>query len=117
MEEWRQNMEKSTNVLKNLLVEMLSPQYFIRFVFLYMLCKVHDITKYKVVRKFVDLFYWPDGFCLDTIVVIMYFVVYVQLIYLSLKICIKGIKEIYKDLVQTFIEIQNMDDDDESIDY
>lgn len=35
---------------------------------------VHDYTKYKVCRSISDLFYWPEGPCLDMIVILAYMV-------------------------------------------
>lgn len=36
---------------------------------LWTLCRVHDYTRYKPCRSLQDLFYWPNGICLDTAVV------------------------------------------------
>ena len=114
-------MEKKKNIFRDLLEEIFKPRYLVRFILLYMLCKVHNVTKYKVARNFMDLFYWPEGFCLDTVVVIVFVVVYIQLMYLSFKICIKGAKENYQDFVQSYKELENMletiDEEHDWIDY
>lgn len=36
---------------------------------LLMMLPVHDIVKTRTLRTFIDLFYWPDGICLDMIIV------------------------------------------------
>lgn len=41
----------------------------VQMLVLVVLCHVHDLTKYKNCRSIVDLFYWPDGFCLDMVVI------------------------------------------------
>lgn len=45
-------------------------KYWIIRLILLGLCFLHDYTKYKTARNLKDLFYWPEGICLDTIVVI-----------------------------------------------
>lgn len=43
--------------------------YLIKVVMILILCRVHDFTRYKVCRSFSDLFYWPEGPCMDMLVV------------------------------------------------
>jgi len=50
-------------------------QYLTKKFCIVILCMVHDLTKYKICHNFFDLFYWPDGFCLDTLVIIAFFAV------------------------------------------
>lgn len=33
------------------------------------LCRIHEYTRYRLCRTIGDLFYWPDGFCLDMVIV------------------------------------------------
>ena len=55
--------------------KVLIPNYLWKKVALMILCRIHDFTRYKVCRSLVDLFYWPDGFCADTVVIILFFAV------------------------------------------
>ena len=50
------------------------PGYLLKKVGILLLCFIHEFTKYKMCRNFSDLFYWPDGFCADTVVIIAFFV-------------------------------------------
>ena len=43
--------------------------YLAKAVMILVLCRVHDFTRYKVCRSFTDLFYWPEGPCIDMLVV------------------------------------------------
>lgn len=45
------------------------------------LCRLHDFTKYKTARNFDDLFYWPEGLCLDMVVIFAFFVIAAMCIY------------------------------------
>ena len=36
---------------------------------------LHEMTKTRIRRSFAELFYWPEGFCVDMVVVIVFFVV------------------------------------------
>ena len=49
------------------------PGYIIKKMETLFLCIVHEFTKYKTCRNFLDLFNWPDGFCADTVVIIVFF--------------------------------------------
>jgi len=48
---------------------------------LIILCRLHDFTKYKTARTINDLFYWPEGLCLDMVVIIAFFVIAAMCIY------------------------------------
>lgn len=37
-------------------------------VILMTLCRIHGFTAYKTARSLQDLFYWPDGFCADMVI-------------------------------------------------
>lgn len=43
--------------------------YLFKVVMILALCRVHDFTRYKVCRSLTDLFYWPEGLCIDMLVV------------------------------------------------
>ena len=47
----------------------------LKIVALLALCRVHDFTRYKVCRSFSDLFYWPEGLCIDMFVIYGFFLI------------------------------------------
>ena len=51
------------------------PGYWLPKILLIVLCLIHDKTKYHTARSIADLFYWPDGFCIDMAVMTMFFMV------------------------------------------
>lgn len=51
---------------------VLTLDYIWKKVALLIICRIHDYTRYKICRSFSDLFYWPDGFCADTVVIILF---------------------------------------------
>ena len=55
--------------------------WFLKSMLLLGLCKVHEFTRYKACRSITDLFYWPEGFCLDTVVVIAFFLIGVWILF------------------------------------
>ena len=52
-----------------------TPSYLWKKAALMIICRIHDYTRYKICRTFSDLFYWPDGFCADTVVIILFFTI------------------------------------------
>lgn len=54
---------------------VLTLDYIWKKVALLIICRIHDYTRYKICRSFSDLFYWPDGFCADTVVIILFFTI------------------------------------------
>lgn len=68
--------------------------YLVESIALFSLCKLHDIVGYGTARKLRELFYWPDGFCLDTVVCAAFFIV-------AGAICVQGsrIVEIIMDCI------------------
>ena len=76
-------MSKERNVLDYLKNYMSSRCFWVTRILALGLCILHDKTKYKVCRSFTDLFHWPNGFCLDMIVVITFFLVVMIILYLD----------------------------------
>lgn len=68
--------------------------YFIKAIALIVLCRVHDFTRYKVCRTLSDLYYWPEGMCVDMIVIFSFFVIGVLLIYDAFVFCDKCRKKL-----------------------
>lgn len=54
---------------------VLSLDYMWKKAALLIICRIHDYTRYRICRSFTDLFYWPDGFCADTVVIILFFTI------------------------------------------
>ena len=61
-------MELLKNGFKNTST-VLKIMYLVKAVMILVLCRVHDFTRYKECRSFTDLFYWPEGPCIDMLVV------------------------------------------------
>ena len=55
--------------------------YLIKTITLLVLCRVHDFTRYKVCRTIRDLFYWPEGVCIDMLVIFCFFAIWASMIY------------------------------------
>lgn len=55
--------------------------YLVKVVIVYVLCYIHDFTRFKICRNFKDLFYWPEGLCIDTFVVFGVFILGIWVIY------------------------------------
>lgn len=51
-----------------------STRFILEFLLLLITCCVHNFTRYKVCRSVSDLFYWPEGPCLDMIVVLVFLI-------------------------------------------
>lgn len=45
-----------------------SPYYWLPKILLIVLCLLHEKTKYHTARSIGELFYWPEGPCLDMVV-------------------------------------------------
>lgn len=59
-----------------LLIEAWSrPSYVIKKAAIIILCVLHDFTKYHTAKTVWDLFYWPNGLCIDMVVVAAFFIV------------------------------------------
>lgn len=48
------------------------PMYWIPKILLIILCMIHDKTKYHTARSIQELFYWPEGLCLDMLVLALF---------------------------------------------
>ena len=68
-------------IIKTTYRQIFIPKIIIKWSILIFLIKIHDYTKYKFCRSFADLFYWPDGICLDTIVVISTLIICISLLF------------------------------------
>lgn len=68
-------------IYKLYLKKLCCHSFFIKIFVLLVLCVIHDFTKYKVCRSIRDLFYWPEGPCLDMIVIFAYMVDVVLILY------------------------------------
>lgn len=55
--------------------------YLIKAIALLVLCRIHDLTRYKVCRTFSDLFYWPEGLCVDMLVIFSFFIIGALMLY------------------------------------
>ena len=51
------------------------PQYYVKRLLLIILCNIHEYTKYHTARSFKDLFYWPEGLCIDMLVIACFFLI------------------------------------------
>ncbi|MBQ0027512.1 MAG: hypothetical protein KBS96_02800 [Lachnospiraceae bacterium] len=63
--------------------------YLIKAIALFVLCRVHDFTRYKVCRTFSDLFYWPEGLCVDMLVIFSFFIIGALMMYDAFVFCDK----------------------------
>ena len=63
--------------------------YIIKAIALIILCRVHDFTRYKVCRSFSDLFYWPEGPCVDMLVIFSFFIIGAFMMYDAFVFCDK----------------------------
>jgi len=83
--------------------KVLNPNYLWKKVALMILCRIHDFTRYKVCRSLTDLFYWPDGFCADTVVICLFFIFALWSMWDDIRIfisctesCVKDVKYLFK---------------------
>ena len=53
---------------------------------LILLCEVHEKTKFHTARSISELFYWPEGICLDMFVIATFCVVTVVCLWRDYKI-------------------------------
>lgn len=65
----------------------------VRIMLVFFLCRIHEYTRYKFCRTIQDLFYWPNGICLDTFVVIAAIIISLTVAYDELKIIMYFIDE------------------------
>lgn len=56
-------------------------KYFVNVIIMLTLCRIHDYTKYKQCRTLSDLFYWPEGPCIDMLIVISVLFLGILLLY------------------------------------
>lgn len=73
---------KNTNVTFKIM-------YFVKVIALLVLCRVHDFTRYKFCRTFRDLFYWPEGPCVDMLVIFSVFIIGAFVLYDAFVFCDK----------------------------
>lgn len=101
---------KNSSIMK-IWNEMCKPSIYIRSFLLIVLGRVHEITKYKTARSIKELFYRPEGFCIDTIVVIGILVLIVQIAYLCGGVFVKQIKQDYNEIMKEYKKIMEMEGD------
>lgn len=90
-----------------------TPSYLWKKLALLIICRIHDFTRYKICRSFSDLFYWPDGFCADTVVVILFFAIALLSLWDDASIvasCSKGIFSDIKDVLKIGLKIMDEDE-------
>ena len=75
-------MRDNNSLIIKMWNEMRKPTLYVRIFLLFALGEMHEITKYKTARSIKELFYWPEGFCVDVIVVITALELIVQIAYL-----------------------------------
>ncbi|MGO5232070.1 hypothetical protein ACTQ1U_13560 [Thermoguttaceae bacterium LCP21S3_D4] len=61
-------------IYKKYLRSLYSYSFILKSLVLVILCYVHDFTRYMVCRSVRDLFYWPEGPCLDMVVVVAFMI-------------------------------------------
>ncbi len=61
------------------------PTYWVPKLALIILCLIHDKTKYHTARSIQELFYWPEGFCMDMVVVAAFFIIAAISLYCDFK--------------------------------
>ena len=67
-----------------------SPRCLVPRILLLALCLIHEKTKYHTARSIAELFYWPDGFCADMVVIALFVVVATSCIFLDFKYLLKS---------------------------
>ena len=74
---------------RRILENLKRPMYWVPKVLLIALCVIHDRTKYQTAKSISELFYWPDGVCIDMAVMAMFFMVTIWCIWEDSKISCK----------------------------
>ena len=82
--------------------ECITKGYVIKRLILFALCIVHDFTKYKLCRSFADIFYWPEGFCADMVVIALFFLFAILCVLDDFKIMAKQIKRMRRIILSTY---------------
>lgn len=67
--------------MQNVFNYVFSKQFCLGRALLIILCLVHEKTKFHTARTIKEVFYWPNGFCIDTVIVIAFFAVVTYCIY------------------------------------
>ena len=84
--------------MKHVIEAYKDPRYFSKRIILAVLCIMHDFTKYHTARSIAEVFYWPEGFCLDMVVVAAFFATLILCMWDDFKI-------IYPMLTETMASI------------
>ena len=71
--------------MKKMIQTIKRPVYWIPRILLLALCLLHEKTKYHTARSITELFYWPDGFCADMIVLALFGIVAAWCIWMDVK--------------------------------
>ncbi len=59
-------------MIKKFVENIKRPLYWIPKVLLIVFCVLHEQTKYQTARNIEELFYWPEGPCMDMIVLALF---------------------------------------------
>lgn len=93
--------------------KVIAPNYLWKKIALMVLCRIHDFTRYKVCRTLLDLFYWPNGFCADTVVIILFFSIGLLSLWDDASIIANCSKCFFSDLIFTLkTGLKFMDEDE-----
>ena len=86
--------------------EFITKTYVAKRLILFLLCIVHDFTKYKLCRSFADIFYWPEGFCADTVVIVLFFLFAILCFFDDIKFMGKQLKMTRRILLSTYNNLE-----------
>ena len=92
---------RNTNEIKALefvKANLFRKDYWIKKLALIFLCIVHDFTKYKECRSLADLFYWPDGICLDMAVIAVFIVIGLWSLWDDISIYVDSTEDIFDEI-------------------
>ena len=90
--------------MKHVIEAYKDPRYFSKRIILAVLCVMHDFTKYHTARTIAEVFYWPEGLCLDMVVVAASFATLILCMWDDFKI-------IYPMLTETMASIAEVIDE------
>ena len=86
--------------------EFITKAYVAKRLIIFLLCIVHDFTKYKSCRSFADIFYWPEGFCADMVVIALFFLFAILCVLDDFKIMAKQIKRIGRIILSIYNNLE-----------
>ena len=98
--------------MKHVIEAYKDPRYFSKRIILALLCVLHDFTKYHTARTIAEVFYWPEGLCLDMVVVFAFFMVLFLCVWDDCQLIREMMAGAFKSLIDA---IRLIDDDDEEL--